>query len=103
MIYFYGDIHGNVQSLIDAMEHNHVDPNDTVVLLGDVGLNYYGNNHGQVSTFSASMETMSGGLPRCLITIQLNGVVAMFLSRMSSRISILRKTERSLIWMAQRP
>ena len=46
MIYFYGDIHGNVQSLIDAMEHNHVDPNDTIVLLGDVGLNYYGNNHG---------------------------------------------------------
>ena len=46
MVFFYGDIHGNVTSLIDAMDHNHVESGDTVVLLGDVGINYYGNDRG---------------------------------------------------------
>jgi len=46
MIYLTGDIHGEVYRIADAASRYGITPSDTVVLLGDVGMNYFGNNHG---------------------------------------------------------
>lgn len=46
MIYLTGDIHGEVYRIADAANQYGITPRDTVVLLGDVGMNYFGNNHG---------------------------------------------------------
>lgn len=46
MVYFYGDIHGDVSALVAAMDRCQVESDDIVVLLGDVGINYYGNDRG---------------------------------------------------------
>lgn len=42
MIYFHGDIHGQSEMLVHSLKRWGVGPGDTVVLLGDVGLNFYG-------------------------------------------------------------
>lgn len=46
MVYFTGDIHGNVEILLHRLNNHGIqwDYYKTVVLLGDVGLNYYLNN-----------------------------------------------------------
>ena len=46
MIYITGDIHGEVFRVADAVERFNISSDDIIVLLGDVGMNYYGNNHG---------------------------------------------------------
>lgn len=46
MIYLTGDIHGEVYRIADAANQYGITPRDTVVLLGDVGMNYFENNHG---------------------------------------------------------
>lgn len=46
MYYFTGDIHGDVRRIINDIEHYKITPTDTIVLLGDVGLNYFGNERG---------------------------------------------------------
>ena len=46
MILITGDIHGEVHRVAEAVTRFGLGSNDTVVLLGDVGMNYYGNKHG---------------------------------------------------------
>ena len=46
MIYITGDIHGEVFRVADAVERFNISSDDIIVLLGDVGMNYYGNNRG---------------------------------------------------------
>ena len=46
MIYFTGDIHGEVFRVAEAIEKYQITESDTIVLLGDVGMNYYGNKRG---------------------------------------------------------
>lgn len=46
MILVTGDIHGEVHRVVDAVARFGLGSDDTVVLLGDVGMNYYGNTHG---------------------------------------------------------
>jgi len=46
MIYITGDIHGDVISVVEAVERFRITEKDTIVILGDVGMNYFGNNHG---------------------------------------------------------
>ena len=41
MVYFFGDIHGKIDELLFNIKQVSAQPGDTVVLLGDVGLNYY--------------------------------------------------------------
>ena len=41
MIWYYGDIHGNADGLFSRLRNADVKLGDTVVLLGDVGLNYH--------------------------------------------------------------
>ena len=46
VILITGDIHGEVHRVADAVARFGLGSEDTVVLLGDVGMNYYGNKHG---------------------------------------------------------
>ena len=41
MIYFTGDIHGAVDGITDFVNKIHPTMEDVIVLLGDVGANYY--------------------------------------------------------------
>ncbi|MBQ6481650.1 MAG: metallophosphoesterase [Anaerolineaceae bacterium] len=41
MIYYTGDTHGEVEKLIAFSERFHLTPEDTIVILGDAGWNYY--------------------------------------------------------------
>ena len=46
MIYYTGDIHGEVLHIRDMVTKCEITDQDVIVILGDVGMNYYGNNHG---------------------------------------------------------
>lgn len=46
LIYVTGDIHGEVFRVAEAVSRYKIQQNDTIVLLGDVGMNYFGNNRG---------------------------------------------------------
>ena len=46
MIYITGDIHGEVFRVADAVERFNISSDDIIVLLGDVGMNYYGTTVG---------------------------------------------------------
>ncbi len=46
MIYLTGDIHGEVHRIAEAASRYDISRGDTIVLLGDVGMNYFGYNHG---------------------------------------------------------
>ena len=46
MIYITGDIHGEVSRVREMVAKHTITPEDTIVLLGDVGMNYYGNKRG---------------------------------------------------------
>jgi 3-oxoacid CoA-transferase subunit A len=46
MYYFTGDIHGDVRRIINDIKHYDIQPTDTIIILGDAGLNYYGNERG---------------------------------------------------------
>lgn len=44
MIYVTGDTHGNLDRIVTFFKDNNVQKNDTIVILGDVGLNYYNDS-----------------------------------------------------------
>ena len=46
MIYLTGDTHGDFNRILDFVCKNGVTKNDIIIILGDVGLNYYGNDRG---------------------------------------------------------
>lgn len=46
MVYITGDIHGEVARVREMVSKYNITPDDIIVLLGDVGVNYYGNKHG---------------------------------------------------------
>lgn len=46
MFYLTGDIHGNVTRICSFIEKYGLTENDTIIILGDAGLNYFGNSHG---------------------------------------------------------
>ncbi len=46
MIYFTGDIHGDISRIMALIRNYELGSGDVIVMLGDVGLNYYGNDHG---------------------------------------------------------
>lgn len=41
MYYITGDTHGNLERIITFCQSNNIDKKDTIIILGDVGLNYY--------------------------------------------------------------
>ena len=46
MVYITGDIHGDVKYIREAIEQYSITGNDIIVILGDVGMNYYGKHQG---------------------------------------------------------
>lgn len=48
MILVTGDIHGRVMYVAENVRRFDLGSNDTIVLLGDVGMNFYGNKRGDV-------------------------------------------------------
>lgn len=46
MVFITGDIHGDVSRVREMVTKYTITSEDTIVLLGDVGMNYYGNKHG---------------------------------------------------------
>ena len=46
MIYYTGDLHGQTGKVLNFINRFKLSSNDTIVVLGDAGLNYYGNNRG---------------------------------------------------------
>lgn len=46
MFYISGDIHGCVADVISFCDKIELKAEDTIILLGDVGLNYFGNDNG---------------------------------------------------------
>jgi len=47
MIYYTGDIHGSADALVRFCINKNLQQNDVVILLGDVGANYYGGKRDQ--------------------------------------------------------
>ena len=47
MIYYTGDIHGNVLPIQNFIRRFDLTEKDTIVILGDASLNYYGNSLGE--------------------------------------------------------
>ena len=48
MVLYTGDIHGDVTGIVHAIHRFSLRQDDVVVILGDVGLNYYGNDRGDL-------------------------------------------------------
>lgn len=46
MIYFTGDTHGRTEKILGFVQRFQLSADDTVVILGDAGFNYYGNERG---------------------------------------------------------
>lgn len=46
MVHITGDIHGEVRRITEMIEKYEITPSDIIVILGDVGMNYYGNKKG---------------------------------------------------------
>ena len=46
MVYYTGDIHGEVRKVCDFIIKNKLTSDDVIVILGDVGINYFGNDKG---------------------------------------------------------
>ena len=46
MVYYTCDIHGNILPLLNFIRQFEMTGDDTIVVLGDAGLNYYGNSKG---------------------------------------------------------
>ena len=46
MFYVSGDIHGDVNKALAYCKKHSLNSDDTIILLGDVGINYFGNDNG---------------------------------------------------------
>lgn len=46
MVYYTGDIHGNPYKICDFISSNSLTSDDIIVILGDAGINYFGNDKG---------------------------------------------------------
>lgn len=46
MVYYTGDIHGNPYKICDFISSNNLTSEDIIVILGDAGINYFGNDKG---------------------------------------------------------
>lgn len=46
MVYYTGDIHSEISKILFDILHYELSSEDTIVILGDAGLNYYGNDRG---------------------------------------------------------
>lgn len=47
MVYYTGDIHGNAKDLVAFVNRFKLTDSDILIILGDVGANYYGDKRDQ--------------------------------------------------------
>lgn len=64
MIYITGDIHGEVFRVAEAVDRLKITAEDVIVILGDVGMNYYGNFTSYLNCFGKGLQVLY--LRRCL-------------------------------------
>lgn len=50
MIFYTGDTHGKIFKITNAVRNSTITVSDTIVILGDAGFNYYGNDSGDKKT-----------------------------------------------------
>lgn len=55
-IYLTGDTHGQFERIISFCERQQVQPESTFIILGDVGLNYYGDRRDNRGKAAASIS-----------------------------------------------
>lgn len=48
MVILTGDIHGNIKPVIEFIDEQELSSNDVIILLGDAGLNFWGNRNGDM-------------------------------------------------------
>ena len=109
MILLTGDIHGDVRTALWAMQKHEMTKDDTLILLGDVGLNYYGADQGDrkrkkllnKAGIPVFMETTKTARLISLHIMKQPGTEERFISRTISQICFLQRTERFLIWMVR--
>mgnify|MGYP002526073266 CR=1 FL=1 len=112
MILLTGDIHGDVRSPLWVIQKYGLTPDDILILLGDVGLNYYGADQGDrkqknfsiklVFQSSAYMEIMRSGLSIYHPIMKRSGTVEQSTLKMISRIFCLQRMARFMIWMVKK-
>ena len=98
MIYYTGDIHGSAKGIVAFAQHYELTESDIIVILGDVGANYYGNRRDRYCKDALArikptvFQTLSRAISRK------NGMVALCGTRMSIRTYSSPGTETSSLW-----
>ena len=69
MTYLTGDIHGDPTRIVQFSKRMNLTANDTIIILGDVGANYYGNRRddsvkAQLATIPAKVFCIHGNHER---------------------------------------
>lgn len=107
MIYYTGDIHGSAKGIVAFAQHYELTESDMIVILGDVGANYYGNRRDRYCKdalarikppSSVFTETMNGVQTLSRAINRKNGMVALCGTRMSIRTYSSPGTETSSLW-----
>lgn len=107
MIYYTGDIHGSAKEIVAFAQHYELTESDIIVILGDVGANYYGNRRDRYCkdalarikpTVFCIHGTMNGVQTLSRAISRKNGMVALCGTRMSIRTYSSPGTETSSLW-----
>lgn len=76
MVYYTGDTHGKFDKILAFIRINELTADDTIVILGDAGFNYYGNHRGDaekkayLSKFSPRILCVHGNHEKRPATIE---------------------------------
>mgnify|MGYP001533447964 CR=1 FL=1 len=102
MIYYTGDIHGSAKGIVAFAQHYELTESDMIVILGDVGANYYGNRRDRyckdaLARIKPTVFCVHGNHERRPISRK-NGMVALCGTRMSIRTYSSPGTETSSLW-----
>ena len=79
MIYVTGDIHGRVERILYQIQRLDIQPEDTIVLLGDAGLNYYGNYLGdwdRKKALDQEITVLSTDMPVFEAALKIHGMMS---------------------------
>ena len=105
MIYYTGDIHGSAKGIVAFAQHYELTESDIIVILGDVGANYYGNRRDwyckdDLARMKPTVFCIHGNHERRPATLPgyKNGMVALCGTRMSIRTYSSPGTETSSLW-----
>ena len=66
MIYITGDTHGDMNRIVRFCERMETSKEDIMIILGDVGLNYYGDSRDRRKNLAVCFANIWNGWYRCL-------------------------------------